>query len=115
MVVELEGVVIDEVALTFRSKNPHEGEIPDSVTSVELEGIEPSSKQEPYAFYMLILVFIFVMQQDPSHQLQPYPLKLHPPVEAPKRLFPIYLHRYTFLIRNNIQKSDVSFSHLVRE
>ena len=45
MVVELEGVVIDEVALTFRSKNPHEGEIPDSVTSVELEGIEPSSKQ----------------------------------------------------------------------
>ncbi len=70
---------------------------------------------KPYAFYMLILVFIFVMQQDPSHQLQPYPLKLHPPVEAPKRLFPIYLHRYTFLIRNNIQKSDVSFSHLVRE
>ena len=45
MVVELEGVVIDEVALTFRSKNPHEGEIPDSVTSVELEGIEPSSKK----------------------------------------------------------------------
>ena len=70
---------------------------------------------KPYAFYMLILVFIFVMQQDPNHQLQPYPLKLHPPVEAPKKLFPIYLHRYTFLIRNNIQKSDVSFSHLVRE
>ena len=45
MVVELEGVVIDEVALTFRSKNPHEGEIPDSVASVELEGIEPSSEQ----------------------------------------------------------------------
>ena len=64
---------------------------------------------------MLILAFIFVLQQDPSHQLQPYPLKLHPVVEAPLRLFPIVLHRYTFLIRNNIQKSDVSSSHLVRE
>ena len=70
---------------------------------------------KPYAFYMLILDFIFELQQDPSHQLQPYLLKLHQGVGAPPRLFPIYLHRYTFLIRNNIQKSDVSFSHLVRE
>ncbi len=30
--------------------------------------------RKPYAFYMLILAFIFVLQQDPSHQLQPYPL-----------------------------------------
>ena len=29
---------------------------------------------KPYAFYMLILAFIFVLQQDPSHQPQPYPL-----------------------------------------
>ena len=70
---------------------------------------------KPYAFYMLIPDFIFVMRQDPDHQSHPYPLKLHPSVEAPKRLFPIILHRYTFPIRNNIQKSDVSFSHLVRE
>ena len=31
----------------------------------------------PYAFYMLILAFIFVQQQDPSHQLLPYSLKFH--------------------------------------
>ena len=42
--VELEGVVIDEVALTFRSKNPHEGETHQR-NEVELEGVEPSSKQ----------------------------------------------------------------------
>ena len=70
---------------------------------------------KPYAFYMLIPAFIFVMQQDLDHQLHPYPLKLHLPAEASERLFPIFLHRYTFLIRNNIQKSDVSFPHLVRE
>ena len=70
---------------------------------------------KPYAFYMLIPAFIFVMRQDLDHQPQPYPLNFHPPAEASKRLFPIFLHRYTFLIRNNIQKSDVSFSHLVRE
>ena len=64
---------------------------------------------------MLIPVFIFVMRQDLDHQPHPYPLKLHPTAEASLRLFPIVLHRYTFLIRNNIQKSDVSFPYLVRE
>ena len=39
---------------------------------------------------MLILVFIFVPWQDPSHHSRPYPLKLHPPAEASKRLFPIF-------------------------
>ena len=38
--------------------------------------------RKPYAFYMLIPAFIFVMQQDPDHQLHPYPLKLHPIIEA---------------------------------
>ena len=37
---------------------------------------------KPYAFYTLILDFIFVLQQDPSHQLQPYPLNLHHAIEA---------------------------------
>lgn len=59
MVVELEGVVIDEVALTFRSKNPHEGEISDSVTSVELEGIEPSSKQGDHKLSTCLVQFWF--------------------------------------------------------
>ena len=49
MVVELEGVVIDEVALTFRSKNPHEGETHQR-NEVELEGVEPSSKQGNHTF-----------------------------------------------------------------
>ena len=42
---------------------------------------------------MLIPAFIFVMQQDPDHQLHPYLLSFHLPVGAPDRLFPIYLHR----------------------
>ena len=49
--------------------------------------------RKPYAFYMLIPVFIFVMQQDLDHQLHPYLLKFHLTVGAPDRLFPIFLHR----------------------
>ena len=41
------------------------------------------------AFYTLILAFIFVQWQDPSHQPLPYLLKLHLPVGAPNKLFPI--------------------------
>jgi len=49
--------------------------------------------RKPYAFYMLILAYIFVLQQDPSHQLQPYLLSLHHGIGALPRLFPIVLHR----------------------
>ena len=45
--------------------------------------------RKPYAFYTLILAFIFVQWQDPSHQPLPYLLKLHLPVGAPNKLFPI--------------------------
>ena len=45
---------------------------------------------KPYAFYMLIPVFIFVIRQDLDHQPYPYPLNLHPPAEASKRLFPMF-------------------------
>ena len=38
--------------------------------------------RKPYAFYMLIPAFIFVMQQDLDHQLHPYPLKFHHTVKA---------------------------------
>ena len=37
-----------------------------------------------YAFYTLILALIFVLQQDPSHQLQAYLLKVHLCVAAHK-------------------------------
>ena len=38
--------------------------------------------RKPYTFYTLISDFIFVMQQDLSHQLQPYPQKLHRAIGA---------------------------------
>ena len=42
---------------------------------------------------MLILAFIFVSQQDPSHQLQPYPLKFHPDIGACPDYFRFNLRR----------------------
>ena len=44
------------------------------------------------AFYMLILALIVGSDQDPDHQVTPYPLKFHLRHEAAARLFPIYLH-----------------------
>ena len=52
--------------------------------------------RKPYAFYMLISVFVFVMQQDLSHQLHPYPLKIHPVIEAWKDYFRFNLRRWIF-------------------
>ena len=52
--------------------------------------------RKPYAFYMLIPAFIFVMQQDPDHQLHPYPLKLHPIIEAWQDYFRFNLRRWIF-------------------
>ena len=49
--------------------------------------------RKPYAFYMLILDFVFVPRQDPSHQSRPYPLKLHPAVEARRADFRFNLRR----------------------
>ena len=42
---------------------------------------------------MLISAFIFVMQQDLSHQLHPYPLKFHPTAEAQPDYFRFNLRR----------------------
>ena len=43
---------------------------------VEMEGIEPSSKQGSHTLSTcLFLPLVFVMQQDQDHQLHPYPLK----------------------------------------
>lgn len=70
---------------------------------------------KPYAFYMLIPAFVFRIMTRPGPPIMTLSPEFHLPVGAPRRLFPIILHRYTFLIRNNIQKSDVSFPHLVRE
>jgi len=45
---------------------------------VELEGIEPSSKQGNHTLSTrLFRPSVFVPPQDPDHQRRPYPLKLH--------------------------------------
>ena len=54
------------------------GSIPDHCNVVEMEGIEPSSKQGSHTpSTCLFLPSVFVMQQDQDHQLHPYPLKFH--------------------------------------
>ncbi len=66
----------------------------DTPSNVELVGFEPTSKQGNHTLSTrLFRPSVFVLQQDPDHQLQPYPLKFHPGDEARPRLFPIYLHR----------------------
>ena len=53
------------------------GSIPDRRNLVEMEGIEPSSKQGSHTLSTcLFLSLVFVMQQDQDHQLHPYPLKV---------------------------------------
>ena len=50
---------------------------------VELVGFEPTSKQGNHTLSTcLFWPSVFVTQQDPDHQLRPYPLKLHPCGEA---------------------------------
>ena len=59
------------------------GSIPGHWNVVEMEGIEPSSKQGSHTLSTcLFLPSVFVMQQDQDHQLHPYPLKFHQQSEA---------------------------------
>ena len=52
-------------------------------TFVELEGIEPSSKQGNHTLSTrLFRPSVFVLPQDPDHQRQPYPLSFHSVREA---------------------------------
>ena len=81
---------------------------------VELEGVEPSSKQGNHTLSTcLFQPLVFVRRQDLDHQPSPYPLKLHLPHEATADYSRFFLHRLTNPIRNNIQLSDVSSHHLV--
>ena len=55
---------------------------------VDLEGVEPSSKQGNHTLSTrLFRPSVFELQQDPDHQLQPYPLKFHPMREAAQDYF----------------------------
>jgi len=49
--------------------------------------------RKPYAFYMLISALVFVMQQDLSHQLHPYPLNVRLTGGAPPDYSRNYLRR----------------------
>ena len=63
-----------------------------SILFVELEGIEPSSKQGSHMLSTcLSLPKIFEHKQDQSHQLMPYPLKFRKSYEEKLKLFPILL------------------------
>ena len=63
---------------------------------VELVGFEPTSKQGNHTLSTrLFRPFVFVLQQDPDHQLQPYPLKLHPSGGAHMGYSRFFLHRFT--------------------
>ena len=52
--------------------------------------------RKPYAFYTLILAFVFVHWQDPSHQPMPYLLKLHSCIGAYTNYFRFNLRRLIF-------------------
>ena len=55
---------------------------------VELEGVEPSSKQGNHTLSTcLFQPSVFELRQDLDHQPQPYPLKLHPDGEAHQDYF----------------------------
>ena len=66
------------------SLTPHKQKIPELASEdhvlgiVELEGVEPSSKQGNHTLSTrLFRPSVFVLPQDPDHQRQPYPLKFH--------------------------------------
>ena len=66
-------------ATTIRTKNSkHLVMDAWNIVGVELEGIEPSSKQGNHTLSTrLFRPSVFVPPQDPDHQRRPYPLKLH--------------------------------------
>ena len=64
------------------------------VLRVELEGVEPSSKQGNHTLSTrLFQTSIFEVQQDLDHQLHPYPLNFHRASEAWHDYFRFNLRR----------------------
>ena len=85
------------------------------VFQVELEGFEPSSKRGNHTLSTcLFWPSVFVSRQDPDHQSQPYPLKIHQGDEAHHGYF-----RFTCTAEPSDSEqhpwSGVSFHHLVTE
>ena len=67
---------------------------------VELAGVEPASKQGNHTLSTrLFWPSVFERQQDPDHQLSPYPLNLHQRLEAATGYFRLDLHRLIRMVR----------------
>ena len=67
---------------TFKKNNPLEFSELFGI-NVELEGVEPSSKQGNHTLSTcLFQPLVFERRQDLDHQSSPYPLSFHPPHEA---------------------------------
>ncbi len=80
--------------LNQRNKKRPRGSIPESGTLVELEGIEPSSKQgHPALSTRLSQPKVFERWLDLGHLPAPYPLKVSPRVRGHPRLVPMLLRR----------------------
>ncbi len=78
-----------------KRKSPRMFAIQGLLYSVELEGIEPSSKRGNHTLSTcLSLPSVFECRQDQSHQPAPYPLKFHKSRGARLMLFPILLCRF---------------------
>ena len=70
--MELEGVALGPKGTLCYAKNPHEGETSRGRNEVELEGVEPSSKQGNHTLSTrLFQTLVFEQQQDLDHQLMP--------------------------------------------
>lgn len=73
-----------------KQKDMHTKKVPGPLWSedffsgiVELEGVEPSSKQGNHTLSTrLSRPSVFVRKQDPSHPFTPYPLRFHRPCKA---------------------------------
>lgn len=77
-------IYLTEVSLMGHKQKTEAAERAASVAlEVELEGVEPSSKQGNNTLSTrLFQPWVFELWQDLDHQPQPYPLKFHPPSEA---------------------------------
>ena len=91
------------------------GSIPGHWNVVEMEGIEPSSKQGSHTLSTcLFQPSVFVQQQDLDHQLLPYPLRISSEPRGQLELFPIFLHRGSERFGTDSFQGDVSSLRLAK-
>jgi len=83
-------------------------------TIVELEGVEPSSKQGNHTLSTcLFRTSVFVQQQDPDHPLLPYPLNASSARQGFRQTIPDFTAPLDQRASEQQLLSDVSSLHLV--